>query len=47
MKQKAFTKEYAIELENNIELNLSNYTNEGFNFNEKNVVDMPFEKHEH
>lgn len=46
MKQKAFTKEYATDLEHNIESNLSNYTMDGFIFNEKNVVDMPFEKYE-
>ena len=46
MKQKAFTKEYATDLENNIESNLTNYTMDCFIFNEKLVVDMTFEKHE-
>lgn len=46
MRQKAFTKEYAEELEFNIESNLSKYGSDSFDYNAKAVVDLPYEAHE-
>ena len=46
MRQKAFTKEYAEELEFNIESNLSKYGSDSFEYNTKAVVDLPYEVHE-
>lgn len=46
MRQKAFTKEYAEDLEFNIESNLALYKEDLFKYNEKAVIDLPFESHE-
>lgn len=45
MRQKAFTKEYAEELEFNIESNLAKYGSDSFDYNAKAVVDLPYEAH--
>lgn len=46
MRQKAFTKEYAEELEFNIESNLSKYGTENFEYNTRAVVDLPYDAHD-
>ncbi len=46
MKQKAFTKEYAEKLEFEIESNLAKYRVDGFDYDTKAVVDLPYERKE-
>lgn len=46
MKQKAFTKEYAEELEFNIESNLTKYRSDRFDYDSKSVIDLSYDAHE-
>lgn len=46
MKQKAFTKEYAEELEFNIESNLTKYRSDRFDYDPKSVIDLSYDAHE-
>lgn len=46
MRQKAFTKEYAEELEFNIESNLLKYSTDSFDYNTKAIVELPYDSHE-
>lgn len=46
MKQKAFTKDYAIDLEDNISSNRDNYFKLQFEYDRNQVCDMPFEGHD-
>lgn len=46
MKQKAFTIDYATNLQNSISDNCEKYSRETFEFDTSQVCDMPFEKHE-
>lgn len=46
MKQKAFTKEYAEELEFNIESNLTKYRSDRFDYDSNSVIDLSYDAHE-